>query len=244
MVVLRPPLQLAVHLAFDGSLQASFAAAAIRTANLDSIHGGHHSPAGPVGAQHAVALQLPSGQTTEIEHLFRGLAWQSVADGVLAQRSDPFLEYAVLALGLEAVNGTKLTGRSKEHRIERLRPGMRRILPAFRHGRHRGSPVEGLVEIALDLMAAQRLGALLPAEKAAQVEVGNLSGGFVKALSQFYLGAHLVGQFGRNVKGLGFTLDEDREDELGMKLLTLGATARGFAALPGSLDEGAGKHLA
>jgi hypothetical protein len=85
---------------------------------------------------------------------------------------------------------------------------------------------------------------LLAAQKAAQVEAGNLGGGLLEALAQFDLGANLVSQFGRDVKGLGFALDQDREEELGVKLLALGASASRFAALAGALDEGAGEHLA
>jgi hypothetical protein len=194
--------------------------------------------------QHAVALRWPGDPTTEIKHLFRGLALKSVADGVLAQRSDPFLERAVLALRLDPVNRANLTGRSQEHRIEHLRPGMRRVVPAFRHAGHRRSPVEDLVEIGFELMAAQRLPALLRAKKTAQVEVGNPGGGFLEAFSQFDLGAHLAGELDGDMKGLGFALDKHGQDKLGMQFLAVGAAAVGLAALAGPFYKGAREHLA
>jgi hypothetical protein len=54
----------------------------------------------------------------------------------------------------------------------------------------------------------------------------------------------LVGQFGRDVEDLRFALDQDREQELAMKLFAVGAAAGGFATGAGALDEGAGEHLA
>lgn len=104
-------------------------------------------------------------------------------------------------------------------------------MPALRHGRHRGRPVEDLVELGLELAAAQRLPAPLPAEKPAQVEVGDPGGGFLEASSQFDLRAHLVGQFGRNVKGHRFAFHQHGEGELRMKLLALSTAAGGFTAL-------------
>jgi len=44
--------------------------------------------------------------------------------------------------------------------------------------------------------------------------------------------------------GLRLALHQDGEEELGMQLLAGGAAAGGLAALAGTLDEGAGKHLA
>jgi hypothetical protein len=48
--------------------------------------------------------------------------------------------------------------------------------------------------------------------------VGDLGGGFVEALTQFDLGAHLAGQLGRDVKGLGFAFDQEREQEFGVRI--------------------------
>jgi hypothetical protein len=74
--------------------------------------------------------------------------------------------------------------------------------------------------------------------------MGDLGGGFLEAFSEFDLGAHLAGEFGRNVKGLGFAFHQNGEEELGMEFLTLGATASRLAALAGPRDEGTGEHLA
>ena len=93
-------------------------------------------------------------------------------------------------------------------------------------------------------MAPQKLGVLLAAEKAAQIQVGNLDGSFVEAFVQFDVGAHLVGQVGWNVNGFEFAFNNDRQEHLGMKLFTVGATTGRLAAFAVTLNEGAWEHLA
>jgi hypothetical protein len=205
---------------------------------------GRVEPPRPVGAQHPVALELAGDPATEIEYLLGGLALERIADGVLAERSDALGEHAVAALGLEAVQRAKLTGRPQQHRIEDLGPGMRGVLAAFGHGRHGRRPVENLVEIGFKLVAAQGSGALLAAQQAAQVELSDLGGGLLEALAEFDFGAHFVGQFGGNVEDFRFSIGQDREQELAMKLDAVGAAAGGLAAGAGAHDEGAGEHLA
>ena len=129
----------------------------------------------------------------------RGLALKSVTDGVLAEKSDPFLEHAADALCLDTVNGSELAGRSEKHGIEHLFPWMQWILPPFHHVLDQIGPVKEFIEMGFEQMAPHRLQKLLAAEKAAQIDIGNLGGGFVEALAQLDVVAHLVGHYGRNV---------------------------------------------
>jgi len=117
-------------------------------------------------------------------------------------------------------------------------------VPAFGHARYLRGPMEDLVQVGFKAVAAQYLRPLLAAEKAAQVEVGNLGGGLLEAFAQLDLGAHLVGQLSRDMKGLGFAFDQDRKEELRVQLLARGATAGRFATLAGAHHKGAGEHLA
>jgi len=74
--------------------------------------------------------------------------------------------------------------------------------------------------------------------------VGNLGRRLCEAFALFGFAAHLVGPRGGHMEGLGLAFHQDGEQELSMQLLATGAAADGLAALAGTLDEGAGKHLA
>ena len=62
---------------------------------------------------------------------------------------------------------------------------MKRILPPFHHVLDSSGPVKELIEMSFEQMATQWLGVLLAAEKAAQIQLGNLGSRQVEAFAQF-----------------------------------------------------------
>ena len=84
-------LKLALDFPFHFPAHAGVTAAAIGAADFDSIDGGDHSPAGPVGLQDAISLQLLGHLATQI-----------------AEGANPFVQCAAAALRLNPVKRTKL----------------------------------------------------------------------------------------------------------------------------------------
>ena len=110
MVVLRALLKLALDFPLHFPAHAGVTAAAIGAADFDSIDGGDHSPAGPVGLQDAISLQLLGHLATQIEDLGGILPLHRVTEHVLAEGANPFVQCAAAALRLNPVKRTKLAG--------------------------------------------------------------------------------------------------------------------------------------
>jgi hypothetical protein len=155
MVVLDVGAQFAADLVLHLALHAGVATASKGTADFDAIHGRHEQAAGPIRAQHSVALQTAGDVTTQGEDRIGGLALERIADGVIAERSNPLGQDSATAFGLDLQQAGDLHGRCQEDRIEDLVPGMARSLAPFRQGFHKIGKVEHLIEVGLEAVSGQ-----------------------------------------------------------------------------------------
>ena len=170
MVVLQELLKIAVDFPLHLPTHAGVTTAAIGPADFDSINGGDHSPARPVGFQNAISLQLPGHLATKIENLGGILPLHCITERILADLANPFAQYAAaafLAQELEAhclntVNRTELAGRSKKDGVKNFRPWMSWIVSTFGLRRLQLLPIENLIEIGFKLVALQISSSLSP----------------------------------------------------------------------------------
>ena len=80
---------------------------------------------------------------------------ERIADGVVADRSNPLGQGPTAAFGFDLQQAGDLHGGCQEDRIEDLVPGMARSLATFRQGLHEMGKVEHLIEVRLEAVSGQ-----------------------------------------------------------------------------------------
>jgi hypothetical protein len=97
---------------------------------------GYHQSSGPIGAQHAIAFETTSDITAEIEDGFGRLPLHGIAEGVVADRSNPLGQGSGAALVLDLEQTGPLRGRAQKDGIEDPFPGVLRKLSSLRERAH------------------------------------------------------------------------------------------------------------
>jgi hypothetical protein len=105
--------------------------------------------------QDAISLQLLGHLATQIEDLGGILPLHRVAEHVLAEAANAFVQCAAAALRLHPVKRTKLAGGSQEDGVKSFCPGIQWILSTFGQCCRQAPPIEHLVEIGFELVTLQ-----------------------------------------------------------------------------------------
>jgi len=155
MVILDIGAHLSADLMLHLALHTGVAAAHKGAADFDVIHGGYHQTAGPIRAQHSVAFQTAGDFAAQGEDRLGRLTLEGIADGIVADRTNPLGQGPATALGFDLQQTGHLHGRPQEDRIQHLVPGMLWRLAAFGQCAHQVGEVEHLVEVSLEPVSGQ-----------------------------------------------------------------------------------------